>query len=97
MKTEYEEKWDWAVQNENKPLWLQDSKNVTKEQYENFYKTTFGEFLEPAAYSHFSVEGTLEFSSLLFIPGMAPIDRVSVLLTPVKSQHELFAGHGGYS
>eukprot|EP00210_Caulerpa_lentillifera_P009112 g8690.t1 len=75
MKTEYEDKWDWAVQNENKPLWLQDSKDVEKEQYENFYKTTFGEFLEPAAYSHFNVEGTIEFSAMLFIPGMAPIDR----------------------
>jgi len=74
MKTDYEERWDWALQNENKPIWLQDSKNVTKEQYEDFFKTTFGEFLEPAAYTHFNVEGTLEFSALLFIPGMAPLD-----------------------
>jgi len=75
-KTEFEEKWDWQVQNENKPIWLQDSKDVTKEQYESFYKTTFGEFLEPAAYTHFTVEGTIEFSALLFIPGMAPLDQV---------------------
>jgi len=73
-KTDYEEQWDWAVQNENKPIWLQDSKEVTKEQYESFFKTTFGEFLEPSAYTHFNVEGTLEFSALLFIPGMAPLD-----------------------
>lgn len=75
-KTEYEEKWDWSIQNENKPIWLQDPKAVTKEQYESFFKATFGEFLEPAAYSHFNVEGTLEFSALLFIPGMAPLDQV---------------------
>ena len=88
MKTEYEDRWDWEVQNEMKPLWLQDSKSVSKEQYESFYKTTFGEFLEPAAYSHFNVEGTLEFSALLFIPGMAPLDYVSEICRDVTGVRE---------
>lgn len=75
MKTEYETLWDYAVQNDTKPLWLRSPKEVSKEEYESFFKGTFREFLEPAAHSHFSVEGTIEFTGLLFIPGMAPFEQ----------------------
>jgi len=74
-KTEYEDVWDWEVQNDNKPIWTRNPKEVTKEQYDSFYKTTFSEFLEPLAHSHFNVEGTIEFSSILFVPGMAPFEQ----------------------
>mgnify|MGYP001810342287 CR=1 FL=1 len=36
---------------------------------------TFGEFLDPIAHVHFNVEGTIEFTSMLFIPGMAPFEQ----------------------
>lgn len=36
---------------------------------------TFGEFLDPLAHVHFNVEGTIEFTSVLFIPGMAPFEQ----------------------
>ncbi len=75
MKTEYETVYDYAVQNDTKPLWLRSPKEVTKDEYDNFFKGTFREFLEPAAYSHFNVEGTIEFTGLLFIPGMAPFEQ----------------------
>ena len=45
---------------------------MKKEEYDEFFKQTFQEFLEPLTYTHFNVEGTMEFSALLFIPGMAP-------------------------
>ena len=48
---------------------------VTKEEYDAFFKATFKEFLEPAAHSHFNVEGTIEFSALLYVPGMAPFEE----------------------
>lgn len=36
---------------------------------------TFGEFLEPIAHVHFNVEGTIEFTAMLFVPGMAPFEQ----------------------
>ena len=48
---------------------------VTKDEYDEFFKQTFSEFLEPLTYSHFNVEGTIEFSAMLFVPGMAPFQQ----------------------
>jgi hypothetical protein len=48
---------------------------VGQEEYGAFFKTTFREFLEPLAQAHFNVEGTIEFSALLFVPGMAPFEQ----------------------
>lgn len=45
------------------------------EEYNQFFKATFREFLDPLATSHFNVEGTIEFSALLFVPGMAPFEQ----------------------
>jgi hypothetical protein len=36
---------------------------------------TFGEFLEPIAHVHFNVEGTIEFTAMMFVPGMAPFEQ----------------------
>lgn len=73
-KTEWESKQEWAVQNDNKPLWTRSPKDVAKEEYSSFFKTAFKEFVDPLAHAHFNVEGTIEFSSILFVPGMAPFD-----------------------
>lgn len=75
MKTDYKEVWDWRVENENKPIWLRSPKDVSAETYNDFFKQTFSEFLDPLAHVHFNVEGTIEFSSLLYIPGMAPFEQ----------------------
>lgn len=48
---------------------------VTQDEYNTFFTTTFREFLEPLAQTHFNVEGTIEFSALLFVPGMAPFEQ----------------------
>ena len=53
MKTVYEEKWDWRVENENKPIWVRSPKDVSDEMYNDFYKSTFSEFLDPLAHVHF--------------------------------------------
>ena len=74
MKTDYDTVWDWTLQNESKPLWLQRPSEVEKEEYDGFFKTTFKEFMDPLAYNHFNVEGTYEFSGIVYIPGMAPFD-----------------------
>ena len=75
MKTEWESVQEWKVQNDNKPLWTKSPKDVSKEEYASFFKSTFREFLDPLEQIHFNVEGTIEFSSLLFIPAMAPFDQ----------------------
>ncbi|GFH29224.1 HATPase_c domain-containing protein, partial [Haematococcus lacustris] len=75
MKTEYQEVWDWRVENENKPLWTRAPKDVPAEAYNDFFKQTFSEFLDPLAHVHFNVEGTIEFSAILYVPGMAPFDQ----------------------
>ncbi len=50
-------------------------KDVTAAEYNDFYKGTFKEFLDPLATSHFNVEGDIEFKAMLYIPGMAPFDQ----------------------
>lgn len=77
-KTEWDTKEEWVVQNDNKPLWTKSPREVSKEEYSSFFKTTFREFIEPLAQSHFNVEGTIEFSALLFVPGMAPFDQEEI-------------------
>lgn len=79
MKTEYVDVFDWRVENENKPIWTRNPKDVSQESYNDFFKQTFGEFLDPLAHIHFNVEGTVEFSGLLYIPGMAPMDQMQQL------------------
>jgi heat shock protein 90kDa beta len=74
-KTEWRPASDWKIQNDNKPLWTRPPKEVSKEEYASFFKATFKEFVDPSAQVHFSVEGTMEFSALLFVPGMAPFDQ----------------------
>jgi len=75
MKTEYEDVWNWRVQNDIQPLWTRSPKDVSQEEYNEFFKSTFKEFLDPLTYSHFSAEGEIEFKAMLFIPGMAPFDQ----------------------
>merc|ERR1719421_1332486 len=75
MKTEYDTVFDWATQNDTKPLWLRSPKEVEEEEYNAFFKSTFKEFLDPVAHNHFNVEGTIEFSGMIFIPGTAGFDQ----------------------
>lgn len=74
MKTETETTEGWETQNKNKPIWTRTPKDVTDDEYNNFFTTTFREFVPPMARSHFNVEGTYEFAGLLYVPGMAPFD-----------------------
>lgn len=73
------EEWGWRVQNATKPLWTRPPKDVSAEEYAAFYKQTFREFVDPAAHAHFSVEGTLEFTALLYVPGMPPFEAADWL------------------
>lgn len=69
-----EKYWDWELSNDTKPIWMRSPKEVTEEEYHTFYKSTFKEYMDPQAYTHFSAEGEIEFKSVLFIPPMAPLN-----------------------
>ncbi|KAG6426175.1 hypothetical protein SASPL_110393 [Salvia splendens] len=84
-KTKTEKYWDWELTNETKPIWMRNPKEVEKEQYQEFYKKAFNEFLDPLTYTHFTTEGEVEFRSVLYIPGMAPLNNEEVINPKTKN------------
>ncbi|GAA0154314.1 Hsp90 family chaperone [Lithospermum erythrorhizon] len=78
-KTKTKKYWDWELANETKPIWMRNPKEVEKDQYNEFYKKAFNEFLDPLTYTHFTTEGEVEFRSILYIPGMAPLNNEDVI------------------
>nr|CAB3466035.1 unnamed protein product [Digitaria exilis] len=67
-KTVVEKYWDWELTNETQPIWLRNPKEVSTDEYNEFFKKTFNEYLDPLASSHFTTEGEVEFRSILFVP-----------------------------
>lgn len=58
--------------NSGKAIWLRDPAEVTKEEYNDFYKHVSHDFTDPARTIHFRAEGTSEFTALLYLPSKAP-------------------------
>ncbi|KAJ8636196.1 hypothetical protein MRB53_010463 [Persea americana] len=77
--------WDWELTNETKPIWLRNPKEVSTEEYNEFYKKTFNEYLEPLASSHFTTEGEVEFRSVLFVPALTPTGKDDILNRKTKN------------
>ena len=59
------------------PLWKKNKSELTKEDYDEFYKNNFYDYEAPLKYIHVSVEGAVSYKALLFIPAKVPYDYYS--------------------
>lgn len=73
-KTVKRQEWVWDVINDVKAIWMREKKDITEEEYQNFYKTITKDVDNPIAYTHFSAEGEIEFKAILYIPSAASFD-----------------------
>ena len=73
-KHEYEDHKEIETINSMVPLWKKDKKDVSPEEYENFYMDKFNDFDKPLKVITNSVEGLCTYRSILFIPSHAPSD-----------------------
>lgn len=71
-KDEYEEKTVTETLNSMIPIWKKKKSEVTEEEYNSFYTSKFGDFEKPAKVIRSSVEGTLNYDMLLYIPTNVP-------------------------
>ena len=65
---------EWETVNQASALWSRPKKDITQEQYQEFYKQISHDHEAPLAWSHNRVEGSTEYTQLLYIPAHAPMD-----------------------
>jgi molecular chaperone HtpG len=65
---------EWETINQASALWARPRSEITKEQYEEFYKHVAHDGAEPLAWVHARIEGRTEYTLLLYVPSVAPFD-----------------------
>ena len=73
-KEEYEDIKEIETLNSMIPLWKKNKKDISEEEYNNFYSSKFMDYEKPLKVIHNNVEGLVSYKSLLFIPSHAPFD-----------------------
>lgn len=74
---EYEDYTELETINSMTPIWKKSKADVKPEEYNEFYKSTFHDWEDPARTITFHAEGALEYDALLFVPAKAPFDLYS--------------------
>jgi len=65
---------EWETVNKANAIWSRPKKDITAEQYDDFYKQISHDFEAPLAHTHNRVEGSTEYTQLLYVPAKAPMD-----------------------
>ncbi len=65
---------EWETVNQASALWTRAKKDITPEQYQDFYKQISHDHADALAHTHNRVEGKQEYTQLLYIPSKAPMD-----------------------
>ena len=76
-KPEYEQVKEWETINSMVPIWQRPKSQVTKEEYNDFYKSKFGDWQDPILSIHVAAEGNFEYKALLYLPGQVPMNYFS--------------------
>lgn len=74
---EYETYKEAITVNSMIPLWKRNKKDITEEEYNNFYSDKFFDYDKPLDVLHFNIEGNVNYNALLYIPSHAPYDYYS--------------------
>lgn len=74
---EYETYKEVITVNSRIPLWKRNKKDITEEEYNNFYNDKFFDYNKPLDVLHFNIEGNVNYNALLYIPSHAPYDYYS--------------------
>lgn len=65
---------EWETVNKASALWTRAKKDITTDEYNAFYKQISHDFADPLAHTHNRVEGSTEYTQLLYVPAKAPMD-----------------------
>lgn len=76
-ESEYEDYIEERVVNSMVPIWRKNKNELTKDEYNNFYKEKHYGFDMPLKYIHLSVDGTVSYNAILYIPENMPYDFYS--------------------
>lgn len=71
---EFETYTEVEVLNSMVPLWRKNKNEITAEEYNDFYKKEFFDYVDPIRVINTATEGTSTYNALLFIPAKAPFD-----------------------
>lgn len=73
-KPEYEDYTEMETLNSMVPLWRKNKNEITQDEYNDFYKSKFGDYENPLKVIHSATEGVATYNALLFIPAHASYD-----------------------
>ncbi len=65
---------EWETINKANALWTRPKKDISTEDYQSFYQTLTSDTEPPLTWTHNRVEGTTDYTQLLFVPAKAPFD-----------------------